>query len=307
MQSHESRQSLPWLIFDVRQEMKRASAIVLFSTAEMLLTAGCMEGTSAQRSGSFLPHAATTIAGESLPVFLASRTALLFTGDRLSVSADLTKPGEFIFKEGWSGSGVATAVDPRGYFLTAAHCVGDQASYLVFESGAGIRAEQASVVWRGDSSKHEPDLALLYIGHPVSRVFDWGFPGKPGDRVFAVGPDYKKPMEITVACMSGVILPPLETPKTSPTTDSINHTAPLHHGDSGGPLTDAAGRLLGINVSISLDSYFVNRGRLQHSEAIRPELGWLNDVIAAHADKRPNKALGTPTAVMSPAREPRQP
>jgi S1-C subfamily serine protease len=271
--------------------MKKVAGIVAFATA-IVLTPGCVDTTSAQRRASFLPYAATTIGGESLPKFLAARTALLLTADRLSVSTTSPEtPGEFTLKaNGFSDFGVATAVDSRGYFLTAAHCLGEHAPYLLIASGAGVRAEQATVVWRGDVSKHEPDLALLYVGHPVSRVFAWTADSKQGDRVFALGPDFDQPAEVAMAGLSGVILPPSEMPKMTPAVSSTNHTAPLHHGDSGGPLTDTAGRLLGINVSMNLDPSYVNMGRLKYSEAIRPDLVWLNDMISAHAAKQPDRA-----------------
>jgi hypothetical protein len=64
---------------------------------------------------------------------------------------------------------------------------------------------------------------------------------------------------------------------------SIRHNAPLREGDSGGPLADVDGRLIGINVKAGrIFSPLHLLGR-KVGVAERPDLAWLRQLIERHA------------------------
>ena len=111
----------------------------------------------------------------------------------------------------------------------------------VFPGGTAVEAEAAGIdpatgltVLRLDTSGITPVTAATgepRIGDPVLAL------GNPGGRGLRVTPGYiaSEPR-------------PLEGPGGRPGAAGIEHTAPLPRGASGGPLLDAGGALLGVNL-----------------------------------------------------------
>jgi S1-C subfamily serine protease len=261
----------------------RSYFLLLFVTAPLFL-AGCLQGTLRERNASFSHYKDTKIRQETTKDFLTSRTAFLLTGDRLSFTQSGTNQENFNYHaaSGKLDYGSATAIDRRGYFLTAAHCVGKEAPYLVFGPGSHLQAERASVVWRGDTSKGEPDLAVLYVPSAINEVFEWASDCKAGDRVFAVGPNYEQRFNFKVVCIAGAIANRSANSEANVPL-SISHTAPLHKGDSGGPLADANGQLIGINVRGMRTFSILHPLGKRLGYAKRPDVAWLKQVIDGHA------------------------
>ena len=222
---------------------------------------------------------------ESTRFFLASRTAFLISGDHLKVTVAETNPSVFTYQASNSTFkvGSASAIDHRGYFLTAAHCVKKEAPYLLFGLGRQLQAEPARVVWRGDVSKGEPDLALLWVPRTLDRVFEWASDFKAGDQVVAVGPNYHPPFDIKVVCFAGTLNECTTRSGIGPRARSISHNAPLHGGDSGGPLVDLDGRLIAINVRVERTFSFLHPLGKRLSFADHPDLPWLYQLIEGHA------------------------
>ena len=88
-------------------------------------------------------------------------------------------------------------------------------------------------------------------------------------------------------------------------TGSLEHTAPLLPGSSGGPVVDAAGRLLGINTNRLGEGFYLAipadgalRGRidaLARGESVRPpQLGVT--ITPGHVARRLRRAVGLPDA-----------
>jgi serine protease Do len=88
-------------------------------------------------------------------------------------------------------------------------------------------------------------------------------------------------------------------------TGSLEHTAPLLPGSSGGPVLDAAGRLLGINTNRLGEGFYLAipadealRGRvdsLASGESVQPpQLGIA--IAPSHVAKRMRRAVGLPEA-----------
>jgi len=248
------------------------------------LSGGCEHyNTPAIRDASFLPYAGAKVGQVSLREFLRARFAVVFEGDQLRVTVSGTNG---TVKGTISGIGSAAAIDRRGYFLTAAHCVQKGPFLLLFFDKGQLQARPARVVWRGDESKKQPDLALLQVPFPLQDVFEWTPTFTNGERIVAAGitpgPDHL----INRQCMAGKILR-LDTGSETvlPRYICISHDAPLHAGDSGGPLVSTDGRLVGINSDAVI-------GRLWwasftvgtvYSDAERPDLEWLRQLIEQDA------------------------
>ncbi len=268
--------------------MRLAGTRLLAATGAVFLGAcasGCAHRVTPEiRRTSFEPHAAATIAGRPVAEFLLARTAILMTGADVNSTADPAAASaaselELTPRDGL-GFGTATAIDPRGYLLTASHCVGRGPVYLVFSSNrAHPRIERARVVWRGDFAKSEPDLALLRIVHRLDATLEWAAEFKPGDPVFAAGLNYDQTFHFDSGCVAGAVTRIAHHAETAFPHDHVFHQAPLHSGDRGGPLTTAAGRLIGINTGAGSLQVWPLSWRVSRAE--RPDLTWLRRLIEA--------------------------
>jgi S1-C subfamily serine protease len=253
------------------------------------LSGGCEHyNTPAIRDASFLPYADAKVGQVSLRDFLRVRSALVFEGDQLNVT--ISGADHFNIKGTVFGIGSAAAIDRRGYFLTAAHCVNKETCLLLFRDKGQWQTQTARIVWRGDESKKQPDLALLQVPFPLQDVFEWTPGFTNGERIVASGINVLSNKVINSQCMAGKILK-LDTGSETvlPHYICISHDAPLHPGDSGGPLVSTDGRLVGIDSDavIGRPRWLSFSVETLSSDAERPDLEWLRQLIqqdaAAHS------------------------
>ncbi len=236
------------------------------------LSAGCNSAsfsTTAERNASVAPYANEKVGQLSLRDFLLARSFLAVDNTKATV-----------------GIGSAAAIDRRGYLLTAAHALDSKDTPLQLLSMGSSPALnhilQPQVVWRGDVAKNQPDLAILYVGIPLTEIFEWAPEPKNGGLVFAVGPIYDKNMTtVSYSYAAGRLQDFSRQSKLVPPTTRFDHSAPIHGGDSGGPLATMDGRLLGINTEVFLAFLGWHYGR-----AIRPDLDWLRQIIDEDFSKR---------------------
>jgi S1-C subfamily serine protease len=249
-----------------------------------LFCAGCVHySTPAERDASFSPYEDAKVGQESLRKYLTDRSAVLLMAERLDTTFSSPTFLKVANTNAWHGT--AAAIDKRGYFLTAAHCVGKGQFWLVFLREGKLQVEHARIVWRGDVKKRGPDLAVLCVSHPIGQTFEWASDFTNGAQVVDVGLTLDGHSQVLKEqCMAGRVLKVSKGFGASPDFTVLSHTSPLRHGDSGGPLVLSDGRLLGINVSATIDfewSHFSFEP--EHSEAHRPDLAWLQEVIDADA------------------------
>jgi 2-alkenal reductase len=143
-----------------------------------------------------------------------------------------------------SGSGVI--VDARGYIVTNNHVVANQRSLeVVFSDG---KKATATLVGTDPFS----DLAVLKVDAEVPAVASWGDSDtlEPGQPVVAIGSalgDYQN--SVTAGVVSQVHRDIKDADSTA-LRDLIQTDAAINHGNSGGPLLDIEGNVIGINVAV---------------------------------------------------------
>jgi S1-C subfamily serine protease len=178
---------------------------------------------------------------------------------------------------------VATSVDRNGYFLTAAHVLGDSPIYVIFFDGKELRSEPARVVTKLSNPEKgiesRLDLAILHVNVvDLPTTFQWADTAKihPNDPALEIGSSGHLISEtsgkIETVCFAGRVGKVLALPNGALI---LNTDLLSKGGDSGGPLLNLAGELLGIHIATGHSSF------RRQSLANRPDLNWLRSVIAA--------------------------
>lgn len=160
--------------------------------------------------------------------------------DRLVAAVARVKPATVtILTEGGSGSGVF--IDQAGHLITNNHVVeGSRRFVAVYADGSRV---SASLV----GTAPEFDLAVLKVDGRVPAVAMLGDSSQllPGSRVAAIGSalgDFRN--TVTAGVLSG-------HNRSLDTLDGLLQTdAPINHGNSGGPLINLDGEVIGINVAV---------------------------------------------------------
>lgn len=141
---------------------------------------------------------------------------------------------------GWGrGSGVVIG---DGLVLTNAHNVHDREVPLAFADGRTVTAAVAGVDVDGD-------IAVLAADTAGATPIEWGDGDPPvGAVVFALANPGGRGLRVTLGQVSSVGRS-FRGPRGRRVTGSVEHTAPMAKGSSGGPVVDAAGRFLGLNTN----------------------------------------------------------
>lgn len=146
------------------------------------------------------------------------------------------------------GQGSGVIVDPDGYILTNQHVIQGARSISVALSDG--RSLPAQVI--GTDTK--TDLAVLRIRASGLPAAEWGDSDaiEVGALVWAVG----SPFGLRSTTTSGVLSGKHRAGLTSQVyQDFLQTDAAVNPGNSGGPLVDARGRVVGINTAILGEAY----------------------------------------------------
>jgi serine protease Do len=195
-----------------------------------------------------------------------------------------------------AGSGVVLG---DGQVLTNAHNVrGDQVT-VTFADG---RTAEGRTAGRDIDS----DLAVIEVGTGGVAALPWASEPAPrvGMPVFALANPGGRGLRATFGLVSGIDRV-FRGPRGRRITGSLEHTAPLLPGSSGGPVLTVGGELLGINtnrlgegfyLAIPADQALRNRASAlaRGESALPPRLGIA--IAPGHVARRLRRAVGLPDA-----------
>ena len=208
--------------------------------------------------------------------------------------ADSAGPSVVGIGQRWgAGSGIVLG---DGQVLTNAHNVrGDQVE-VTFADG---RTAEGTVA----GHDIDGDLAVISVDTAGAPALPWSDgAASVGLPVFALANPGGRGLRVTFGFVSGIERT-FRGPRGRRISGSLEHTAPLLPGSSGGPVLDAAGHLLGINTNRLGEGFYLAipadaalRGRvdaLARGESARtPRLGV--SIAPGHVARRLRRAVGLP-------------
>jgi S1-C subfamily serine protease len=153
------------------------------------------------------------------------------------------------------GSGFA--IDPRGDILTNDHVVAGAKGVRVGFSGGS--SYPATIVGTDATT----DLAVVRVDAPASALHPLAFGDSAsavvGDPVYAIGNPFGLERTMTAGIVSATGRD-IQAPNGLTIPNAIQTDAPINHGNSGGPLLDSHGRVLGVNSQIEGGTVEANVG-----------------------------------------------
>jgi putative serine protease PepD len=144
-----------------------------------------------------------------------------------------------------SGLGAGFVADSGGYILTASHVVGT-------ESTVTVRLKDGTTA-KGDvvAADRTIDTAVVKVAQTGLPVAELGSSAdvRVGQTAIAIGSPFGFDQTVTKGIVSGLDRT-LDT-EVGQLTGLIQTDAPINQGNSGGPLADKDGRVIGINTAIA--------------------------------------------------------
>jgi serine protease Do len=192
------------------------------------------------------------------------------------------------------GSGV---VVDDGKVLTNAHNIRGDEVTVTFADGRSTRGTLAGVDLDGD-------LAIINVDTGGTQALTWGdgSSATPGSVVFGASATPGGGTRVTFGTVSAVARA-FRGPGGRRIAGSLEHTAPLASGSSGGPIVDADGALIGVNtnrlgegfyLALPADAALRERvDQLGRGESVRrPRLGVA--IAPSYVARRLRRSVGLP-------------
>ncbi len=251
-------------------------AIVIASVAfGVLISAdlGLMKRSNAQSASQVTQGTVSTVtipsfadvAAGAMPAVVSIRSTEIVKADRRRYGVD---PFEFFFpnprdprrqqgddqeEQRQTSGGSGFIISPDGYVLTNNHVIADatkiEVHYGADENGNGGRTTQAKIIGRDAAT----DIALLKIDVdqqlPSIRLGDSDRVRK-GDWAIAIGHPFTFENTLTVGVISAKGRSLFLSEETRSFENFIQTDAAINFGNSGGPLLNIAGEVVGINTAI---------------------------------------------------------
>ncbi len=212
------------------------------SPGESSTVANAATSTTAASGG--ISQVSTTTSGtlSAADIYAAVRPSVV----EIDVTA-VQSVGRFGQRQTLSGTGTGIVIDAKGDILTNYHVIdGAQTIQVVFDDGATVSATVAGhdlandvAVIKVDPSAHA--LVPASLGNSTSL--------RVGDPVVALGNPFELSGSLTQGIVSGLNRTYAESSQTT-LTDLIQTDAAVNPGNSGGPLLNSRGQVIGINTLI---------------------------------------------------------
>jgi S1-C subfamily serine protease len=215
--------------------------------------------------------------------------------EAIAAVAERSGPSVVGIGDRWGrGSGVVVG---DGRVLTNAHNVRGESVTVAFPDGRAADGTVAGVDPDGD-------LAVITVDTGGAPALDWADAEGAGlgTAVFALANPGGRGLRVTFGVISGTERS-FRGPRGRRIAGSIEHTAPLARGSSGGPVVDSEGRLLGLNTNRAGDGFYLaipaDASLRERSEALgrgespaAPRLGVA--VAPPWVSRRMRRAVGLP-------------
>jgi putative serine protease PepD len=153
--------------------------------------------------------------------------------------------------QGAQAEGSGFVVDSSGDIVTNQHVVnGAKAITVTFQDG---KTAKATVVGTDPST----DVAVIKVNvaasdlHPLTFASSSGV--QVGQPVAAIGSPFGLPETLTSGIVSSLNRT-ISAPNNFSISGAIQTDAPINHGNSGGPLLNSSGQVIGVNAQIESDS-----------------------------------------------------
>ena len=271
-----------------------ASAILASGMTMWLLDGRSSETANAQQRGPVFPktkqpsrqRSAPKIARRGMTDEEAVNVAVYKQVNRSVVNITTQSAENYFLLEGVSqGSGSGCVLDQRGHILTNFHVIEDVRKAGVTLSNG--KTYEAKLV----GADRINDIAVLKIDAPKEALFPVSIGDSSGlqvgMRVFAIGNPFGLERTMTTGIISSLNRS-LKVRAGRTIRSIIQIDAAVNPGNSGGPLLDTRGRVIGINVAIAsrtgqssgvgfaIPSNLISRvvpQLIRHGRVIRPEIG----------------------------------
>ena len=195
---------------------------------------------------------------------------------------------------GTRGSGIVLAA---GKVLTNAHNLRGDEVTVTFADGRRVRGTVAGFDGEGD-------LAVIDVDTAAATPLEWGDGTalSVGTAVFGASASHGGGTRVTFGLVSAVARA-FRGPGGRRIEGSVEHTAPLAPGSSGGALLDAAGKLIGINTNRIGEGFYLAlpaddelRGRIDAlGRGESPKRLRLGVAVApSHVARRMRRSVGLP-------------
>ena len=199
-----------------------------------------------------LPVPASSAAPSGLDEFAPEERTNILVYERANRSVvhitTKSQQRDLLFTEVAEGAGSGSILDKQGHILTNYHVVeGAQEMRVTLHSGDSF---EATLVGRDPPN----DMAVLRINAPQEQLAPMQLGDssrlKVGQIVYAIGNPFGFERTMTTGIISGLNRP-LQTRAGRTMKSIIQIDAALNRGNSGGPLLDTRGRLIGMNTAIA--------------------------------------------------------
>ncbi len=226
------------------------------ATAGILAATGQLDGggttTTVIERPATIPASTTTAAGTSEGIDAAAVYAAASPGVVNITSEGVTASSPDPFGQGGQSQGTATGsgfvADAQGHIVTAAHVV-DGASKITIRFSDGT-SRVATLQGKDDAT----DIAVLKVDpsgltlHPLQLGSSAAL--KVGDELAAIGSPFGYASSLSTGIVSGLDRT-IEAPNGFTVAHAIQTDAALNPGNSGGPILDAQGRVVGVADQIA--------------------------------------------------------
>jgi S1-C subfamily serine protease len=213
---------------------------------------------------------------------VAERVSAVVVTDRANLDNWVSRNFSTSLSPKDADGGSAAPISADGYFLTADHVLSRVAGrnvFIICGQGGRFVSAKARVVWKSKSS----DIALLHIPRKTPYFYQWTPPERwlpAGNFVIHGG------ISTGMKSADGKLATPLPPESAFTGTRTFKIDIPLQPGDSGGPVVDAYGRLVGINSAVEFlvpmeTAFFID------SEGNRPNTRLIDALIRMDRTRNP--------------------